>query len=623
MISLLRKIVWCIGLILLAFSAVGQINIDTIKADSAKLSSAKKKWINNIFKDLVTSVSKKPEDTIDVSNILLSKSEMSFQRYEGKVIRNIEIREFGFERTFKDTSSRISYYGTKILNALHVDTKEWVIRQNLFIRKNTPLNSYELADNERYLRTLEFIQDARIFVSPLAGNSDSVDIIVITKDLFSITGVVDVSPNYAKLRLAEANFLGMSQRIQGTFLYDGERYPNSGFEALYSKTNIGGSFVNGTIAYTNINTGRSDGTEEEKSFFVKLDRPLVSPFSHIAGGAELSLNKSVNYYAKPDSLFLCYRYNVYDLWLGYNLGTKRLLEAYNYHGKRNRMFVSARYIKTDFTKNPEQLENRFDPIYNDQRAVLGQLTYFRQDFYKTNYLYGFGTTEDVPVGYNISATGGMTRQLALIRPYLGVQARQYIVTPLGGFVDANFKLGGFRSEGKWQDVGLLANVNFFTRIFPVHKWKLREYVRISYTQLDNRVTYTPLRINNNYGLNDFNTDSVEGNKRVSLYAESVLYTDKKLLGFRFAPIIYGNASLVSYEDLPAIKSDIFTALGAGVRTRNENLIFGTIEFKVTYFPRPVHNIDNFRINVESDIRFRYRTNFVTPPDFIQLNRDDF
>src|SRR5690606_39828076 len=58
---------------------------------------------------------------------------------------------------------------------------------NLFIRENTKLNPYKIADNERFLRTIEYIQDARIIVIPIP-ETDSVDLVVITKDLFSLTG---------------------------------------------------------------------------------------------------------------------------------------------------------------------------------------------------------------------------------------------------------------------------------------------------------------------------------------------------------------------------------------------------------------------------------------------------
>ncbi len=42
-----------------------------------------------------------------------------------------------------------------------------MIRDHVFFREKKPLNPYLLADNERYLRDLNFIVDARIYVMPL------------------------------------------------------------------------------------------------------------------------------------------------------------------------------------------------------------------------------------------------------------------------------------------------------------------------------------------------------------------------------------------------------------------------------------------------------------------------
>lgn len=583
----------------------------------------KNSFINNIFQDAVNSISKSPDDTVtNGQETLLSKSERQYMRYEGKYIRKIHIRRFGFEQTFKDTSNRITYIGTQILNALHTDTRAFVIRNNLFIREKTKLNPYELADNERYLRTIEFIQDARIAVIPLA-DQDSVDLIVITKDLFSITGILDMSGlKKIKARVAEANFLGMGQRIQGTGLLQQDRDPKFGYELLYSKNNMGGSFINATVAYTLVNTGSSKGTEDEKAFFFRLNRPLVSPFSHFAGGGELSFNGSVNYYDKPDSIFYDYHYNVYDIWLGYNLGTRHIQESANYTNKKNHTFIAARYFKTDFLKAPVQVGERYDPIYNSRQYALGQITFFKQEFYKMNYLYGFGTTEDLPTGYSIALTGGWSKQLDLERPYTAFSATQYLVTPQGGFLQASFKLGGYYYKGEFQDAGTLASINYYTRLLRCYNFKLRQLIKFSFTQLDNRVTYIPLRLNNSYGLSKFSSDSVFGKRRISAYVESVLYTKPKIFGFHFAPFIYAEGSMMSPEDLPFDRSDIYTGFGGGIRTRNENLIFGTIELRTGYLPRPVAGVQQFYIDISSDLRFRYRTNFVKAPDVIQLNNED-
>jgi hypothetical protein len=603
-------------------NAFGQTKADTADILDKLNVSTKNKFINNIFQDAISSIRRNPGDTIDATKVLFEKSEARFQPYEGKIIRYILVEHFGFDKTFTDTSNRITYIGTRILNSLHTDTKEFIIRQNIFMKEDTKLSAYELADNERYLRTLDFIQDARIFVDPVEG-TDSVDIIVITKDLFTLTGFVGISRlNSAEVRVAEANLAGIAQRVQLTGVWDEQRHPQTAYEVLYSKNNIGGSFINGTVIYSRVNGDRSEGPEEEDAFTIQLDRPLVSPFSHFAGGAQLSFNQSTNVYQKPVSGFYDYQYNLYDGWLGYNLGTKHFDDYKNYSGNRNRFFIAARYFQKDFLQSPSQIADRFDPIYNSKEAVLGQLTVFKQDFYKLNYFYGFGTTEDLPTGYSISLTGGWYKQLQLERPYGGFQLEHYLVTPRGGFVNASFKIGGFLHNGRIEDASTLASVNFFTRLFNVYRWKFRQYMKWSYTQLDNRVVYEPLRLNNDYGLVEFASDSVNGNKRISIYSESVLYTNKKILGFRFAPVVFGGFSLMSFENQPFKKSDIYTAVGAGVRTRNENLIFGTIELKAIYLPRTATNQTLFRVLLTSELQYRYKSRFVKAPNVIYLNRDD-
>jgi len=143
---------------------------------------------NNIFHYAMRFLKKNNADTINQQGLLATKSEVVYKPYEGKIIRHIVINQYKFERSFADTTSSINYFGTRILNALHNTTKEWAIRANLFIKENTPVSANLLADNERFLRTLPYIQDARIIIQPKIGTPDSVDVYVITKDFFSING---------------------------------------------------------------------------------------------------------------------------------------------------------------------------------------------------------------------------------------------------------------------------------------------------------------------------------------------------------------------------------------------------------------------------------------------------
>ena len=166
---------------------------------------------NNIFHYALRFIKRNSADTNTQQGLLTTKSEEAFRPYEGKIIRNIFINQYGFEKTFTDTTKKINYSGTRLLNKLHKNTREWALRDALFIKENTPVVAYMLADNERYLRSLDYIQDARILVEPVNSSPDSVDVYVITKDLFSLNGEVNnLSPGKFKGKVGDVNTFRLS-----------------------------------------------------------------------------------------------------------------------------------------------------------------------------------------------------------------------------------------------------------------------------------------------------------------------------------------------------------------------------------------------------------------------------
>ena len=92
---------------------------------------------------------------------------------------------------------------------------------------------------------------------------------------------------------------------------------------------------------------------------------------------------------------------------------------------------------------PYQVGDKFNFRLNPREAVLAQFTFFRQNFYKTNYVFGFGITEDVPYGYNIALTAGWYKQLKLERPYAGIDGNLYVVTNRGNVIQY------FLRTGRW------------------------------------------------------------------------------------------------------------------------------------------------------------------------------
>jgi len=589
--------------------------LDHLKLDSLRLSHHK--FINNVFQQAVNSIKKTPDNDSFIELTTSGKSEQPYMRFQGKIIRHIVIESLNFERSFTDTEKRT--WASRVADAAHTNTKAHIVKNNLFIKENTPVEPYKIADNERYLRTLNYINDARIIILPIKNDKDSVDIKVITKDFFSLSadGASD-GLNHIHMRAIDANIGGTGQRIELTGLFDYTRSPNFGYGFLYRANSIGPTFINATAIYSQMNINQNTHEEESVSS-IDFERPLVSPYSHFAGGLLLSHNASYNLYNVADSSFYKYSYDLFDGWVGYNLGINKLARHDN--STRNRKFLAVRYFNYNFKNVPSQVNDNFSPVYNTRQGILGQITLFREEYYKTQYIYGFGTTEDFPYGYNYGLVGGWVRQLNIERPYIGINTSRYLATNSGDFIQLFLRAGTYYYHGGLQDASVLLGGTAFSRIYFWGQTKIRQYINLSYTQLFNKVVYAPLRINTPYGVRGFTSDSAYGDKRITIQSETEFYLKFKLLGFKFAPFVYADMSLLTPENKDISNSVFYPGIGCGVRTRNENLVFETIEIRIYYFPRTVYDMQGFKVVVSSNIRFRYNSNYVTAPDFVQLNTD--
>jgi len=572
-----------------------------------------KKVINNIKESKVTkkvaeSITRKVQD----ENTSAVKSEELFMPYSGKVIRKITINRVTFDRNVTDTTRNFQNSVTHVANALHSNSRDWTIRDLLFFYEKNPLDPYKLADNERFLRDQEFIKDARIYVRKVRGTTDSVDVEVVTRDIFSIGGSFNPGgPTTTRFRIYDSNLAGMGQRLEFNGLIDTDRRPVFGSQILYRKISVGGSLINASAGYTELDNGSSYGYENEKAYYLRLDRPLVSPNARAAGGLEISHNWSSNVFLHPDSSFRAYRYNVYDLWAGYNLKI--------FSRGRNRYFIAGRAFKQHFSKQPTQPTEVVNPVYNDRRYVLGKITFFRQDFYKTKFIYGFGRTEDVPYGQTASLIFGLDRQFGSDRSYFGIEAEKTSAHRSGNFSTVGMRLGAFRSLHRFEDATMLFSASFFSKLLPYRKLLIRQSANVNFTKVYNQRTSLPLDINGEFGLKNFRADSLLGNKRLNLGMETVIFTPLKFLGFRFAGFTYGELAWLAKEDQKFWDRTPYYGLGGGVRTRNENLVFGTIELRFIWFPRVVQDMTQFKLSITTNLRVKYTGTFVTAPSFISYN----
>jgi len=550
------------------------------------------------------------------------KNESPFTKYKGKIINQIQVNSVSYEIPFNDTMPSSKKIIRALEEALYNSTTNKTMLKNLFFNTGDTLYPYLIADNEKFLRELAFIQDARIVASIDPADSNGVIMNIEWKDIFPFGGSGNIgSIESFNAEINHNNIFGLGDKIQINALYDLDRRPlaATGFE--YIKRNFMGSFLNLTFGIDKIKPAFNSGRREEYARYIKGDLPLVSPYHSFTGGFEFGKYASSNTYNTrfPYQHMYKYAYGMMDGWMGINIGAG--LRVKDNLQTRLRKFISFRAMSKRFSEIPDTANIKYNIHYSNIDAGLVALNIFKQEYYHTSYIYGFGRNEDVPEGYSFSVVSGLTQRNTKTRPYLGIDYERDYFSEQKNYTNFILKLGGYLHNGSLEDISFLSAVNYFTTLKKLSnpKWSKRNFVQISATQQVNTILNEPLYLRSEYGIPTFKNDNIQAATRVSCNIESVYYNMVKYYGFSFAPFMFVNSSYIKLIGEAIEKGSIYTALGLGCRTRNENLVFGTIELKAYYYPRTISNMTPLNVSITTGLRFRYNSQLMRRPDFVQLN----
>jgi len=559
--------------------------------------------------------------TSDLESAAPVRNDLSFTRYEGKIIRNIAIQRLDFGTLITDTAHNFRNTFTNLANDLHHKSREYVIRNNLFFKKGDALQAYVLADNERHLRDQPYIQDAKFIVIPLY-QSDSVDILVRTKDVLSIGGSFELhNPKSFETTLKEENLAGGGNTLLVGLLYNQERHKQTGYAVQYINRNIFGSFMDAILDYSSYNNSLNTLQKEEEYLHVQLIKPLVNPYTKWTYSFEAGNHVTQNMFW-PDSFYhsdIRYHYFNYDGWIGWNTGAYKI--GSGNEDDRLRTLVSLRYFKQLFMDVPERYLSQYFYLYADITGVLGALSIFKQNFYKGKYFYGFGRNEDVPEGADMSLTAGWINKQNKNRPYVGLDLQRYFFTRRNAYYNLTLRTGTYWGSHKPEDFNVLLSIDHYSRLKSLGtNWRQRSQVSASITGQVNAVLNAPLALQSQYGLDEWKGSlPADGDFRATLRAESVFFSPYTFINFHFAPFIFGNLCFITPVKQNLEKSDLYSSIGGGIRTRNESLIFGTFELKVFYFPRKTFTGESWRIETNTGIKFKYNSQYIKKPALINVN----
>jgi hypothetical protein len=513
---------------------------------------------------------------------VIIKSEDSFKKYEGMTIRSIRIKKADLlEGSVLDTVLEASSRLGKLVNRLHTDTRDFIIRNNLLFEEGDQVDPYKLADNERVLRQFKTIRDARIYLKPAEGTTDQVDVVVVTQDVASLGASGSYSSlNKFSLDVYNINILGYAKQLQVSYFRNIDGQPRDGYEVLLREPNFGSSFIQGEIKYTD--------NYLRNRLSVTTGRDFLTPRMKYAGGLEAFRTHENYVINRNDTLPQPYTQESVDAWLGRSiqLATRtNFIIAVRTHDYR---FKDRPFISTD--------SNYF---FFNRNFILGGLTIFKTNYVKGSLIQGFGKTEDVPVNAWVGITFGPEYNNFSTRHYIDMHAGMGRYIKKTGYFYSDVTIGGFRTGSTWEDGVVALNGRYFSNLMRAGKTKVRQFVNLSYVRGYNRTINQTLAINR--GWRDERGFVPLGSERATLGLETIYFTPWYYYGFKFALYHGAEFNLIADGERIFVKENVYPSVRAGIRMLNDNLAFPTVSVDFAYYIRSAGFNPSFSVQVSTTL----------------------
>jgi hypothetical protein len=459
---------------------------------------------------------------VDDESELIQQTRTAFIPYTGKTIGRIVFQRVDlFDGSVEDTARTARSWTGRTLNFLHIHTRQPVIARYLLFSAGDAVDPDRMADSERLLRSLSYIEDARIYLAPLADDPRQVEVRVVTKDRFSL-GVDASMGGLGKFRsgVYNKNFLGMGMEMGHQFLYNQNHQSPGGYHGWLRFDHIGRHLVTTDIDYIN--------TSEVDELSVRFDRGFFTPQARYAGGFRLANTRRLPAQLSSEGPLSdnLYRARLFDFWGG---------RSFEIHGlkRRSEITASVRYSGIAFPERPENIDRTDNLFYHQRRLLLANLSLISRRFYRSRNFSGFGDTEDIPIGISAGITGGYDFGEFFRRPYAGAEiAGSWWVNGIGYF-GLQSTLAGFLRDEHWEDGLLRLHGRYFTPLLRFRQFRFRQLVEVEYTQGLRRLTpddYLSFR----KSLRNFPNDLPNGQNRLTFSLESILFAPGDFYGFKAA-----------------------------------------------------------------------------------------
>lgn len=506
-------------------------------------------------------------------------------RLEGKTIATVKIHQLDIiGPTFQDTARVSRTWLGQTANKLHTQTNEKIIRKNILVHPGDELDVEKILDNERIIRRLPFIKDVRFLVEQDSLIHDQVHVTVLTKDVFSfgIGGSIN-GIEAANLEMYNQNIWGVGHQISAKIVGHVNEEPYVGFEGFYTINNIGGNFLNISGGYAN--------TYKREGVAFAFDKEFLQTSTKWGGGVTFFRWKRADRLIDDgpvilDDDLLDYRY--FDLWSGY------AFQLFEDSPTRNQQLVlSGRMRLYDFFDRPEP-DPKNNQYFANSKFFLASLSLSKRSYFRDYLIYSYGITEDIPRGYLHEWVIGYDNNEFTNRWYSHLYfSSGNFLKYKPSFLFASAGIGSFFNSHRFEQGQIEINGSYISRLYAFGNKNLRQFVKLNYILGLKRFDLEELYLSRDYGIRGFNSKSAAGKQRLSLSFESVMFAPKHILDFNFAFFGFVDVGIIGSNKHLIFNQSYYSGIGAGIRVRNENLVFKTIQLRLSFFPNHPADISAF------------------------------
>lgn len=532
-----------------------------------------------------------PKDTTKVSE----------QKYIGsnqKYIRQIQIIVLGpFGYSVTDQYGHRINGLERLGDNVHYNSRNWVVADKLLFKAGQKIDPLKIAESERLIRQSPYIVDARISLRPIPNSTDSMDVWVIAQDVFNLGASLSGDPSKpnGNLEVTDNNFLGLGQKMDNSIWFDRQYSQHFKYSGSYSVPQIAKTYISSEVHYNTVNYDRTIG--------FSFNRPFYSSTTKWAGGLDVEFIHQAYNVALPDSNSYAgmHDYNTKDFWLGYAFNINETSPL-----KKSQIVVSGRVYSINYDYQsvfPDDLNHNFQ---NDLLCLAG-IGFDHREYYKDHYIFAFGKTEDIPLGYLFSFNTGPDRSQFYSRWYTGAKVSYGWNNSSLGYMYLSVESGGFIHQNNIEQGVINTELFYFTNLLPVGPWQWRQYLMNRFTLGYNRRPGELISINGQYGLSKFNAPNLTGTQRWVNNYEADLFTTFNPFGFRIVLVFYLDDALIGDHNKTVLQSRLYEGYGIAVRFKNEHFTFNTLELGFHYFPEGVYvggNAYNFSSSAGSNFQFQ-------------------